>query len=181
MIEVRWHGRGGQGVVTSSQLLSQAAIYEGKYAIHIPEFGPERRGAPVRSYTRIDDNEIEIRYGVLHPDIVVVIDPTLATYKDIILEGIKEDATIILNSPGGEVPKEYYNFNLYVVDAYRIALDTLGRAIYNTSMLGALVGATGIVNLESVLKVMGARFSGQILHKNIEAVRRGAKEVKKVG
>ncbi len=181
MIEVRWHGRGGQGVVTSSQLLSQAAIHEGKYAIHIPEFGPERRGAPVRSYTRIDDNEIEIRYGVLHPDIVVVIDPTLATYKDMILDGIKKDATIILNSPGGDVPEEYYNFNLYLVDAYRIALDTLGRAIYNTSMLGALVGATGIVSLESVLKVMEARFSGQVLHKNIEAVRRGAKEVKKVG
>lgn len=181
MIEIRWHGRGGQGVVTSSQLLSQAAIYEGKFAVHIPEFGPERRGAPVRSYTRIDDEVIEIKYGVLNPDIVVVIDPTLVTYKELILEGLKSGGIIVVNSQGGNLPDEFRQYKLYVVDAYHISLETLGRPIYNTSMLGALVGATNIVSLESVFKVLGDRFSGEVYRKNVEAIKRGAEEVRMVG
>ena len=180
MLEIRWHGRGGQGVVTSSQLLSQAAIIEGKYAIHIPEFGPERRGAPVRSYTRIDDEEIEIRYGVLNPDIVVVIDPTLVSYSDMIVEGLKDDGLIVINHHSGDIPDVFRRYRVFAVDAYRISLDTLGRPIYNTSMLGALVGATKIVSLDSVYTAMSSRFSGEILEMNIEAVRRGAKEVKRL-
>ncbi len=181
MIEIRWHGRGGQGVVTSSILLSQAAIYEGKYAIHIPEFGPERRGAPVRSYTRIDDEEIEIRYGVLNPDIVVVIDPTLITYKELILEGVDEETRFIFNIHDSNVPGDYRGRHVFMVDAYRIALDTLGRPIYNTAMLGALIGATNIVKLDSAIEVMRNRFSGEVLERNIQALKRGYSEVISLG
>ena len=181
MIEVRWHGRGGQGTVTSSQLLANAAIYEGKYAIHIPEFGPERRGAPVRSYTRISDEVIEIRYGVINPDIVVVIDPTLLAYRDIILAGLKEDSIIIFNhmDPSNAEPLDGYES--YAVDAYHIAMEVIGRPIYNTAMIGALVGATGIVGLKSLEEAVKKRFSGVLADINIKAVRRGAKEVIRVG
>jgi len=181
LIEIRWHGRGGQGVVTSSILLSQAAIYEGKYAIHIPEFGPERRGAPVRSYTRIDEEEIEIRYGVLNPDIVVVIDPTLISYKDLILEGVDEDTIFVFNIHDSKIPEDYMGFNQYRVDAYRIALDTLGRPIYNTAMLGALIGAPGVVDLDSAIEIMGRRFTGEVLERNIQALKRGYSEVGRIG
>ena len=98
LIEVRWHGRGGQGVVTSSELLALAAIYEGKYVYHAPEFGPERRGAPVRAYTRIDNEPIEQHFGIYEPDIVVVIDPTLQTEVDYILSGLKKNGMLILNA-----------------------------------------------------------------------------------
>lgn len=179
MIEVRWHGRGGQGTVTSSQLLTYAAIIEGKYAIHIPEFGPERRGAPVRAFTRIDDKPIEIRYSVLNPDIVVVIDPGLVSYREMILEGLKKDGIVVINRPYEKATK-IDNFETYVVDAYRIAMDELGRPIYNTAMIGALVGATNIIKINSLLEAIMKRFPGSIGEKNVKAVERGYKEVKKI-
>ncbi len=180
MIEVRWHGRGGQGVVTSSQLLANAAIVEGKYAIHIPEFGPERRGAPVRSYTRIDDRVIEIRYGVLNPDIVIVIDPTLLQYKELILSGLKEDSKIIFNYPNLAKASSIAGYDSYVVDAYHISMDILGRPIYNTAMLGALVGVTKLVSLDSVETALKRRFGEKLAEVNMKAVRKGALEVKKI-
>ena len=179
MIEIRWHGRGGQGAVTSSQLLTHGAIIEGKYAIHIPEFGPERRGAPVRVFTRINDKPIEIRYGVLNPDIVVVIDPALTGLKDVFLEGIKESGIVILNKPPEKASK-IEGYETYAVDAFRIAMDELGRPIYNTAMVGALVGATKIIKLESLIEAVKRRFPGEIGEKNINAVKRGFKEVRKV-
>jgi pyruvate ferredoxin oxidoreductase gamma subunit len=179
MIEIRWHGRGGQGVVTSSQLLTKAAIYAGKYAIHIPEFGPERRGAPVRAFTRIDDEDIEIRYNVRNPDIVVVIDPGLVEMKEFITEGLKEDGVIIINRPV-DMPISLDGYKVYSVDAYRISIDELGRPIYNTSMIGALLGATKIIPLEYLIKALEERFSGSVLEKNIRAIRRGYEEVRLV-
>jgi len=180
-MEVRWHGRGGQGVVTSSLLLAQAAIIEGKYGVHIPEFGPERRGAPVRSFTRISDEVVEVRYSVLNPDIVVVTDPTLIKYRDMIMDGLKPDGKIIINVLDYSTGPGLDGFDVFMVDAYHIALETLGRPIYNTAMLGALVGATRIVRIESVLKAVGDRFSGEIAELNIEAVKRGFREVRRVG
>lgn len=180
MIEIRWHGRGGQGVVTSSRLLALAAIYEGKYAIHIPEFGPERRGAPVRSFTRIDDDVIEIRYGVLKPDVVVIIDPTLISYKNIILEGLKKDSRIILNDPGYNCNYPINGHETYTLDAYHIAMDTISKPIYNTAMLGALLGVVDVINPKSVIKAVKNRFSGDIALSNEKAVIRGMKEVRKV-
>lgn len=179
MIEIRWHGRGGQGVVTSSQLLTRAAIYAGKYAIHIPEFGPERRGAPIRAFTRIDDKPIDIRYNVRNPDLVVVIDPSLVDMSEFITEGLKSDGIIIVNrSP--DLIGSIDGFRTYAVDAYRIAIDELGRPIYNTSMIGALLGATKIISLDSLIKALTERFSGSILEKNIKAIIRGYEEVKEI-
>jgi len=181
MLEVRWHGRGGQGVVTSSQLLALSAIKEGKYAIHIPEFGPERRGAPVKAYTRIDDVEIDIRSGVLSPDVVVVIDPGLIKYTDMITSGLKKDGIIIYNIPDINRARKIGDFKTYAVDAYHIALEAIGRPIYNTAMLGALVGILKIVGLDTVYKATIDRFGEKIGKLNIKAVERGAKEVIEVG
>ncbi|MCD6380908.1 MAG: 2-oxoacid:acceptor oxidoreductase family protein, partial [Candidatus Odinarchaeota archaeon] len=162
MLEIRWHGRGGQGVVTSSELLAKATILEGKYAQHFPEFGPERRGAPVRAYTRIDDKPIEIHCGVYEPDIVVAIDPALSLSKDIVLAGAKKGTVVVLNvnkindeflKAAKEVGVEIYNCN-----AYGIALDVFGAPFYNTPMLGALVKATEIVKLDSVIEAVKGRF-----------------------
>jgi len=182
VIEVRWHGRGGQGVVTSSQLLAFAAIQEGKYAIHIPQFGPERRGAPVQAFTRISDDIIQVRCGVLNPDIVVVIDPSLLQpqFRSLILSGVKDTTKIIYNTPNPDAAKPIDNLETYVVDAFHIALEVIGRPIYNTAMLGALVGVTKLVELESVLDAVKRRFSGKIAEVNVKAVERGFKEVRKI-
>jgi len=181
MLEVRWHGRGGQGVVTSSQLLALSAIRDGKYAIHIPEFGPERRGAPVRAYTRIDESEIDIRSSVLNPDIVVVVDPGLISFKEMITTGLKEDGIIIYNTPNPEKARKIDNFKTYAVDAYHIAYEVIGRPIYNTAMLGAVVGVTKLVNLESVFEETKKRFGDKLGEINIKAIKRGFKEVFEVG
>ncbi len=186
MIEVRWHGRGGQGVVTSSELLALAAIYEGKYVYHAPEFGPERRGAPVRAYTRIDDKLIEQHFGIYEPDVVVVIDPTLQTEVDYILSGLKEKGLLVLNAetPFKKVIEKAKNKNIdiWYVDAYNIAMDIFGRPFYNTPMLGALVKASNIVKLESINKAIEEKFKGrgkEIIQKNIQAVKLANQEVKK--
>jgi len=177
LIEVRWHGRGGQGVVTSSELLALAALEEGKYVYHAPEFGPERRGAPVRAYTRISNEPIEQHFGIYEPDVVVVIDPTLHSDVKSVTQGIKNGGIMVLNAVevGGElisVLKEK-DVKLYYVDAYTIAMNIFGRPFYNTPMLGAMVKATGIVSLESVFKAVKKRFAGRenIIEKNIQAIK----------
>lgn len=183
MIEVRWHGRGGQGVVTSSELLARAALIEKKYVQHFPEFGPERRGAPVRAYTRISNEPIEIHTGVYEPNIVVVIDPSLALEPSLYLEGVKKGAKVIINAK--EIKEEIASkiksigAELYYVDAFHIALDVFGKPFYNTPMLGALVKATGIVNLDAAIEALKQRFGGDVAEKNIQAVKRAFEEVKK--
>jgi len=183
LLEIRWHGRGGQGVVTSSELLAKAAILEGKYAQHFPEFGPERRGAPVRAYTRIDDKPIEIHCGVYEPDMVVAIDPTLSLSKDIVLAGAKKGTIVVLNVK--KIDDDFLKaakevgVELYHCDAYSIALEVFGAPFYNTPMLGALVKVTGIVKLDSVIEAIKDRFPEAVAEKNITAVERACKEVKK--
>jgi len=184
LIEVRWHGRGGQGVVTSSELLARAVLKEGKYVQHFPEFGPERRGAPVRAFTRIDDKPIDIHYGIYEPDIVVVIDPVLlSTNVEGILSGLKNGGYLVLNTT--KVPEDIAriakekNLKVYTVNAHKIALEIFNRPLYNTPMLGALVKATGLASLNSVLEALGERFKGEILEKNKIAVKRAYEEVVK--
>jgi len=185
LVEVRWHGRGGQGVVTSSELLARAAIKEGMYVYHAPEFGPERRGAPVRAYTRISDEPIELHCGIYEPDAVVVIDPLLQYDVDYILAGIKEGGLLVLNAkePADVVVAKAKEIKLKVwyVDAYTIAMEIFGRPLYNTPMLGAFVKASGLVKLESVLEAIKDRFAAmgeEIVNKNKEAVKRAYEEVK---
>jgi len=183
LVEVRWHGRGGQGVVTSSELLARAALREGYYVYHAPEFGPERRGAPVRAYTRISDEPIEQHFGIYEPDIVVVIDPTLQANVEYILYGMKRGGTLVLNAvkPGDAVVEKARELEaaIYHVDAYTIAMDIFGRPFYNTPMLGAMAKATGLVKLESIMAALEERFTADVLEKNKEAVKRAYEEVKK--
>lgn len=177
MTEIRWHGRGGQGAVASAEMLALAAIEEGKSAQAFPSFGPERRGAPVMAFTRVADEFIFIRTGVTEPDVVVVLDPTVMGAVDV-TSGLRDGGIIIANtSSSKEQLKEKYGLEhtLYVVNANRIAVEEIGRPITNTTMMGAMVKATGLVELSSVEKQIELRFPA-IAEKNIKALRRAYEE-----
>lgn len=172
MIEVRFHGRGGQGAVTSAELLAHAAIREGKYAQAFPSFGPERRGAPVLAFVRVSDDEaIRVRTEVLEPDVVVVLDPTLLKVIDV-TSGLRDGGMLVLNTrkPASELKAELRaGCRLAMVDATSIAKEVLGLPITNTTMLGALIRATGIVDLGSLIEPLRGRF-GRLAERNIKAM-----------
>ncbi|NIM46070.1 MAG: pyruvate synthase [Nitrososphaeria archaeon] len=180
LIEVRWHGRGGQGVVTVSELLARAALHEGKYVQAFPEFGPERMGAPIRAFTRICDKYIDTHSSVYNPDIVIVIDPTLLGQVNV-TEGLPKGGALIINSKeeASTLKKELDadDLRVYTVDATRIALDELGRAFFNTPMLGTLLRVTDLVSMDSVVKVTRERFSGSLGERNLKAIKRAFEEV----
>jgi len=178
MIEIRWHGRGGQGAVTAAALLARAIINEGKYAQAIPSFGSERRGSPVLAFNRIDDEPILIRSEIYEPDIVVVLDPYLP-FSINVAEGLKDGGTAVVNSkrPISEFVNYFKNAGkVAVVDATKIAVEELKVPITNTAILGAIVRATGLVKLESIEGVVKERFRGEIAEKNIRAVKRAYQE-----
>ncbi len=179
MTEIRWHGRGGQGVVSVSRLLADAALSEKKYVQSFPEFGPERSGAPVRGFTRISDEPISIHSQIYNPNIIVIVDPTFV--NSTVISGLAKNGIIIVNSDRKpEVLKKTLAVNdarVYAVDARRIALDVLGRPIYNTAMLGALIKVASITSVESIEKVIRARFPGAMGEKNVEALKRAYAEV----
>jgi len=179
MIEVRWHGRGGQGAVTSVEVLTLTAIEEGKFAQGFPNFGAERRGAPVIAFNRVDDKQIKVRSGIYNPDIVVVLDESLVSAVNVI-EGLKPDGVLIINtlkSPD-ELKKELkFGGTVATVDASGIARKELGVPITNTTMLGALIKVAKMVKLSSVDGPMKHRF-GRIAQKNLNAMKRAHDEVK---
>jgi pyruvate ferredoxin oxidoreductase gamma subunit len=170
MREIRFHGRGGQGVVTAADVLAMAAFYDKKFCQSFPAFGVERRGAPVMAFSRIDDKSIRRRNQITNPDYVVVQDSTLLEVIDV-SSGIKEEGTIIINT--SRRPDEI-SLNtpatIQTVDATAIALDVLGRPIVNTVMLGIFSALTGEVSIGAVKKAVEKRFSGKIQEKNIKAV-----------
>lgn len=169
MIEVRFHGRGGQGAVTSAELVALAAISEEKYAQSFPSFGPERRGAPVQSYTRVSDEPIRLRSGIIEPDVSVVLDPALIEVGGA-LSGLKENGILVVNTRKSlsDIKKEFsITHRTAVVDATKIAREILGLPITNTTMIGALVKATGIVKMESLIDPLHHRF-GRIAERNIQ-------------
>ncbi len=153
LIEIRWHGRGGQGAVTSAELVAQAAINEDKYAQAFPSFGPERRGAPVLAFNRIDSKEpIRIRAGITQPDVVIVLDPGLLSIVDV-TSGLKEKCIVILNTKKSaeQIRSEFgIKGRLATVNANKIARELLGVPIVNTTMTGALIKATSVIKLESM-------------------------------
>jgi len=172
VIEVRFHGRGGQGAVTSAELVALAAISEGKYAQSFPSFGPERRGAPVQSFTRVSQEPIRLRSGIQKPDVVVVLDPSLIEVGGA-LSGLKPDGTIVINTRKSlaAIKKEFSIRNrTAVVNATTIAQEILGLPITNTTMIGALVKASGIVDMESLIEPLRHRF-GKIAERNITVCR----------
>jgi pyruvate ferredoxin oxidoreductase gamma subunit len=179
LIEIRWHGRGGQGIVSVSRLLAEAALLNKKHVQSFPEFGPERSGAPVHGFTRISDEPISIHTQILNPNIVVIVDPTLLGTN--VTSGLTENGIIIVNSPLTPVELEkilaVHDKRVYSVNARRIALDILGRPIYNTAMLGALIKVAPITSFESVATVVKIRFPGTLGEKNVEAMNKAFEEV----
>lgn len=177
-IEIRLHGRGGQGAVTSAEILSAAAISEGKYAQAFPSFGPERRGAPVQAFVRISaDQPIRDRSSITEPDVVVVLDPGLLRIVNV-TSGLKPGGIVIVNTvKNAEQIRKEFNINatLAVVGATKIATETLGVPIVNTTMIGAILKATEIVKMESLYEPLMTRF-GKNGEKNINAMKRAYNE-----
>jgi len=178
LIEIRWHGRGGQGAVTSAELVAQAAISEGKYAHAFPSFGPERRGAPVLAFVRISSQEpIRVRAEITEPDVVVVLDPGLLSIVNV-TSGLKENGLLLINTKRSfdDIATQLKaKCRLAKVDATSIAREILGVPITNTTMVGALLKATEVVKLESVVEPLKSRF-GRLAERNISAMKRAYEE-----
>ena len=173
MIEIRFHGRGGQGAVTSAEMLALAAIGEGKYAQAFPSFGPERRGAPVVAFCRIDEKPIKIRANISEPDLVVVLDASLLKIVNV-AAGLKPNGVLVTNTKEDPVKvKETLKLKnrLAAVDATKIATEILKLPITNTTMLGALIKAWEFVKKDSFIHPLEERF-GRIAAKNIAAFER---------
>ncbi len=172
MNEIRIHGRGGQGAVGAAEMLALAAIGEGKYAQAFPSFGPERRGAPVVAFCRIDDQPILTREPIREPDIVMVLDPTVMRGTNV-AAGLKPGGKIVINTsrPAADIAEQYgfSGVSLATVDASSIARNILGRPITNTAMLGALLRVEGVVKLEALFEQINERFPA-IAEKNIKAL-----------
>jgi len=178
LTEIRWHGRGGQGAVTSAELLARAAINEGKYAQAFPAFGPERRGAPVMAFDRIDSlKPIRVRAEIKEPDVVIVLDPTLLRVVNV-TSGLKEKGMLIINTQKSlrDIESEFGNkWQLATIDALKIARELLGVPIVNTTMLGALIKTTKVVELESLIEPLKERFD-RLAERNINAMKRAFEE-----
>jgi 2-oxoacid:acceptor oxidoreductase gamma subunit (pyruvate/2-ketoisovalerate family) len=182
ILEVRWHGRGGQGAWTASELFARAAIAEGKYIQSFPEFGPERMGAPVTAFTRISTEPIRLHCAVYNPDVVAVLDPTLLkTVK--VADGLSDEGgNILVNTK--EKPEQIRKVlgtdkgKVWTVPASDISMRILGMSITNTAMLGAVARVTGIVSLETIEKMIRARFRPDVAEKNFAVVKEAFQEVK---
>jgi len=187
MVEIRWHGRGGQGAKTASLLLADAAFNTGKYVQGFPEYGPERMGAPISAYNRISDERCPIHSNIYEPDYVVVVDETLLEAVDV-TAGLKKDGGIIINS--SKSPEELksklggYEGKVYTIDAGVISEQTIGRNIPNTPMLGAVVKVSGVIPEDKLLQDMEASMKHKFANKlhviegNMNALRRSLQEVK---
>jgi pyruvate ferredoxin oxidoreductase gamma subunit len=178
LVEIRWHGRGGQGAVTSAELVARAAINEGNYAQAFPSFGPERRGAPVQAFVRVSIGEpIRVRAEITEPDVVVVLDPGLLPIVKV-TSGLKAGGLVIVNTrkQAEQIRQEFgINWTLATVNATKIAREILGVPITNTTMVGALIKATEVVRLDSLLEPLQRRF-GRLAERNADAMKRAYEE-----
>jgi pyruvate ferredoxin oxidoreductase gamma subunit len=185
MTEIRWHARAGQGAVTAAKLVAETALVEGKYFQAMPEYGPERMGAPLKAFTRISEAPIEISNNIETPDVVIILDDTLLDVVDVV-EGLRADGAVIVNTPA--TPAELRaklgvgdGVTVATVDASEIALATIGRDIPNTPIVGALVRVRPVVELDSVLgqleRTFGKKFAQEMIDANLDSVRRAYKEV----
>jgi len=179
VIEIRFHGRGGQGAVTTAELLARSAISEGKWAQAFPAFGPERRGAPVLAFCRVSDNKIQHRFQVKEPNLVVVLDSSLLEVVDP-THGLKKDGILVINSELSpeELKKNFkYNCKVASVDASKIAREVLKLPITNTAMLGGLLRVSNLVKLESLEEPFKERF-GKAGKGNLDACKRAYQETR---
>ena len=179
MIEVRWHGRGGQGSFTVARLLGMASsVYGGEYAQAFPSFGPERRGAPVLGFTRIDSKKISDRSEVDSCDYVVVLDETL--WGPAVLSGLKRHTVIILNTDSPDKYKNTVSNKIITLDATSLAIEYLGRPITNTAMMGALVATGDFVTLDNCKDAINASMNAKIAGKNKVLIEKAYSMVKEV-
>lgn len=185
MIEIRWHARAGQGAVTAAKVVAETALSADKYMQAMPEYGPERMGAPIKAFTRISDSPIEIHTNVEHPDIVVVLDDSLLDVVDV-GEGLKPNGVLIVNTctPPEQVKRALGlsdTQTVACVDASGIALDTIKRDIPNTPIVGALVKVTGVIDIDVfktlLAKNLSKKFGQEMIDANFAAVDRAYEEV----
>ena len=189
LIEIRWHGRGGQGAKTASLLLADAAFNTGKYIQGFPEYGPERMGAPITAYNRIGNTQIRIHSNIYEPDYVVVVDDSLLEAVDV-TAGLKPDGAIVINTTknGNELKPllNGYTGDVYTIDARKISLETLGKYFPNTPMLAAIVKVSGVIEEKDFLADMEGSFKHKFAKKpevidgNMKALEMALKEVNKV-
>ena len=189
LIEIRWHGRGGQGAKTASLLLADAAFNTGKYIQGFPEYGPERMGAPITAYNRISSNPITIHSNIYEPDYVVVVDDTLLEAVDV-TAGLKETGAIVINTTKtADTLKNAlkgYKGAIYTIDARKISEESLGKYFPNTPMLAAIVKVSGIMTDEALLEDMKGSFQHkfskkpEVIEGNMKALELALKEVKKI-
>ena len=189
LIEIRWHGRGGQGAKTASLLLADAAFNTGKYIQGFPEYGPERMGAPITAYNRISDKPITVHSNIYEPDYVVVVDDTLLDVVPV-TDGLKETGAIVINTTKSpEIIKKSlngYTGAVYTIDARKISIETLGKYFPNTPMLAAIVKVSKIMTDEAFLEDMKGSFKHKFAKKpevidgNMKALEMALKEVKKI-
>lgn len=185
MLELRWHGRGGQGAVTASKMLAESAMTLGKYIQAFPEYGSERQGAPIKSFTRISDQKIRYHSQVNTPDVVLVLDPTLLGVVDV-ADGLGEDGILIVNTPlsPAEIRQKLglKGRKVYTVDATGISLRHLGKPIPNTPMVGAVVGITKLLAPQAVAddfrKKFKTKFRPEIVEGNVKCILDATTEVK---
>ena len=190
IVEIRWHGRGGQGAKTASLLLADAAFNTGKYVQGFPEYGPERMGAPITAYNRISSERSTVHSNIYEPDYVVVVDETLISAVDV-TAGLKKEGAIVINS--GKSPDELrpllkgYEGRVCTIDAGKISEEELGKNFPNTPMLAAIVKVSGVVNTEEFIQDMEASFKHkfaskpQVIEGNMRALKRSMKEVRVCG
>ena len=188
LIEIRWHGRGGQGAKTASLLLADAAFNTGKYIQGFPEYGPERMGAPITAYNRISNAPITIHSNIYEPDYVVVVDDTLLTSVPV-TAGLKKEGAIVINTTksADELRESLkgYEGAVYTIDARKVSEETLGKYFPNTPMLAAIVKVTGIMKDEELLADMKKSFAHKFAKKpevidgNMKALELALKEVKR--
>lgn len=189
LIEIRWHGRGGQGAKTASLLLADAAFNTGKYIQGFPEYGPERMGAPITAYNRISTKPITIHSNIYEPDYVVVVDDTLIESVDV-TAGLKKTGAIVINTTkDGEYLKKHlkgYEGDIYKIDARKISMETLGKYFPNTPMLAAIVKVSKVMTDEEFLNDMQGSFKHkfakkpEVIEGNMKALEMALKEVEKV-
>ena len=189
LIEIRWHGRGGQGAKTASLLLADAAFVTGKYIQGFPEYGPERMGAPITAYNRISSSPITIHTNIYEPDFVVVVDDSLLESVDV-TAGLKETGAIIINTTknGDELKNmlKDYNGNIYTIDARTISIEALGKYFPNTPMLAAIVKVSNVMTEEQFLNNMEDSFKHKFAKKpevidgNMKALKLALEQVKKI-
>ncbi len=189
LVEIRWHGRGGQGAKTASLLLADAAFNTGKYIQGFPEYGPERMGAPITAYNRISDKPIRIHSNIYEPDYVVVVDDSLLESVDV-TAGLKEDGAIVINTTKDadylKTALKGYKGKIFTIDARKVSMETLGRYFPNTPMLAAIVKVSKVMDEKDFLEDMQGSFKHkfakkpEVIEGNMKALEMALNEVKEI-